>query len=508
LQATLIVPLAALGFSLHQQAQYQASAQVLLQQQDLSNSLNGVATSNNTPADRAAQTQANLARVPNVAQRAIEASGVPMTASALLASSSVATATNSDLLTFDVTNHSPALAARLATAYARAYVGYRLESDTAPIKAALAEVEQQIATVPKSGALLANLEAKATQLRTIAALKTANATLVRAAGTAQQTAPKTTRNVMLGLILGLFLGIGLAFLREALDTRVRSAEAIGEQLQLPLLARLPQPSKKLRAENRLVMLADPSSVHAESVRMLRTNVEFASLGKKAKVIMVTSATEQEGKSTTISNLGIALARSGKHVVLVDLDLRRPFVDKFFDLGDRPGITQVAIGAVSLDEAITRIPIVGRDSHARPATTRNGNGNGFASQSVGTLDVLLAGPIPPDPGEFVGTARLASLLEHVAANADVVLVDAPPLLHVGDGLVLSSRVDAVIVITRMDVMRRPMLTELKRLLDAMPANKLGFVVTGAESEESYGGYGYGGRYYVRPYERQQKLETSA
>jgi Mrp family chromosome partitioning ATPase len=104
---------------------------------------------------------------------------------------------------------------------------------------------------------------------------------------------------------------------------------------------------------------------------------------------------------------------------------------------------------------------------------------------------------------VGTDRLTEILEHLRGHSDIVLIDAPPLFHVGDGLVLSSKVDAVMVVTRMDVLRRPMLVELKRLLDTMPAHKLGFIVAGAETEEGYG-YGYGGYHYYRPSPARQKV----
>jgi succinoglycan biosynthesis transport protein ExoP len=492
----LILTLLALAYSLNQQAQYQGSAQVLLSQQDLSSQLTGTQNySNNDPADRQAQTQANLARVPEVAQRAIAATHVAMTAKGFLASSAVTAGTNADILTLDVTNPDPALASRLATAYAHAYVAYRLAQDTAPIMAALNEVQAQIATLPTHGALYTKLEDTATQLRTLAVLKSANASVVQQSQTASQTAPRTKRNVILGILLGLILGGGLAFLRETLDTRIRSAEAIRAKLDLPLLARLPEPPKKLPNRGHLIMLAEPGGAQSEAFRMLRTNVEFASLGKEAKVIMVTSATEQEGKSTTIANLAVAMARSGQHVVLVDLDLRRPYIDRFFDLGNRPGLTQVALGVAQLGEAIVRIPIGGNDSLA--SINGNGNGTRVRRAATGALDVLPSGPIPPDPGEFVGTDRLTEILEHLRAHADVVLVDAPPLLHVGDGLTLSSKVDAVLVVTRMEVMRRAMLAELSRLLDTMPAHKLGFIVTGAEAEEG-SEYGYGGYYYQREY----------
>jgi polysaccharide biosynthesis transport protein len=513
LLAAVLVPAAAFVFSIRQQAQYQGSAQVLLSQQDLSSQLTGTQVYNNAPADRQAQTQASLARVPAVAAGATRAAHVPMSAKDFLAQSTVTPGTNSDLLTFDFTDPDPGRAQQLATAYAHSYVRYRLATDTAAINSALKEVETQIGQISSKGALYNMLQDKATQLRTLAALKTANASVVRDSEPAIQTAPRTKRNVVLGVLLGLFLGVGLAFLREALDTRVRSAEAIGEQLALPLLARLPEPDKKLRAANRLAMLADPSSLQSEAFRMLRTNVEFASLDKKAKVVMVTSATEQEGKSTTIANLAVALARSGKHVVLVDLDLRRPFIDKFFDLGGQPGLTQVAIGVAGLGQAVSRIALDSYESLLVPhangngSTNRNGNGNKEAISAAGCLDVIPSGPVPPDPGEFVGTKRLTEILAHLGEHADIVLIDAPPLLHVGDGLVLSSKVDAVLVVTRMDVMRRPMLTELKRLLDTMPAHKLGFVVTGAEAEESYGGYGYGPQAYAYTH-RETKVESKA
>jgi polysaccharide biosynthesis transport protein len=501
LQAIVLVPLAAVAFSLHEQARYEASAAVLLSQQDLAGQLTGTSIYSASTPDREAQTQAALARVPAVARSAIAATHAQVTPDAFLGSSSVTPSATSDILTFSYAAQDPRIAQLLATAYARAYVRYRLANDTAAVVTALNEIESEIAKLGTHGALFTSLEEKATQLRTLVALKTANASVIRTADGVVQTAPKTRRNALLGIILGLFLGLGLAFLREALDTRVRSAEGIGEHLHLPLLARLPAPSKKLRTETRLAMLEEPTGAQAEAYRVLRTNFEFASLGKEARVVMVTSAVEQEGKSTTIANLAVALARGGRHVVLVDLDLRRPAIDSFFGLADHPGLTQVAIGSVPLGKAIVRVPVTGDDAMLLPST--RGGENGDRRPQIGCLDVLPSGPLPPDPGEFVGTDRLTEILEHLRGHSDIVLIDAPPLFHVGDGLVLSSKVDAVMVVTRMDVLRRPMLVELKRLLDTMPAHKLGFIVAGAETEEGYG-YGYGGYHYYRPSPARQKV----
>jgi polysaccharide biosynthesis transport protein len=335
------------------------------------------------------------------------------------------------------------------------------------------------------------------------------------------------RNAILGIVLGIVLGLGLAFLWEALDTRVRTAEEIGEKLGgLPLLARVPSPSKKVRTERRLVMLDEPTGTEAETFRMLRTNLDFVSLDRDARTIMVTSAVEQEGKSTTIANLAIAMARAGQRVVLVDLDLRRPYIDKFFHV-DGPGVTQVALGHVPLEQALAtvaiadpgpaetslgenargvRVKVVGANGNGNGNGHGNGNGNGHAKVVRGVLQVLPSGPIPPDPGEFVGTNALSEILAELRDRFDIVLIDAPPVLRVGDAMTLSTKVDGVIVVARMKVVRRQMLTELARQLHAMPTPVLGFVATAAGEEQGYGyGYGYGYGHYAKPYVQSEPAE---
>jgi Mrp family chromosome partitioning ATPase len=405
---------------------------------------------------------------------------------------------NANLLDISVVDANPRLASRLATAYAHQFSRYRRQLDSAPYRKALNDVEVRLQDLVDHGqrgsGLYAKLVESAQELRTREALQTANAYPVKLAASAVQVQPKPVRNGILGFALGLVLGIGLAFLWEALDTRVRSAEEIGERLKLPLLGRLPAPPKRLRATNSLGMVADPNGVHAEAFRMLRTNVDFANLERGARTILITSAVEAEGKSTTAANLAVAFARSGKRVVLVDLDLRRPFVDKFFPVDGVPGITQVALGLADLDQALAPVAIAGPSKNARANGNGNGNGNGHAKIEH-TLQVVRSGPVPPDPGEFVATQKLAEILAELRDRADVVIVDAPPLLHLGDSITLSAKVDALLLVTRLNVVRRPMLHELHRVLETCPAAKLGFVLTGAHLEEGYGGYGgYGYHQY--------------
>ena len=237
------------------------------------------------------------------------------------------------------------------------------------------------------------------------------------------------------------------------------------------------------------MLAAPAGIHAEAFRMLRTNLEFANLGRGARTIMVTSAVEREGKSATAANLAVAFARAGKRAVLVDLDLRRPFLAPLFGLvPDRFGITDVALGHIELADATWSVGV----TNGRAIRTHT-NGHGPVE---GVLHFLPAGSAPPDAGEFVGTKVLADILDQLAERADVVIIDAPPLLHVGDAMILSARVDALFLVTRLNVVRRPMLAEVRRVLSTSPAARLGFVLTGSGSEETYGYGGYSG-YYERP-----------
>jgi len=300
------------------------------------------------------------------------------------------------------------------------------------------------------------------------------------------------------------LGVALAFLKEALDTKVRSAEEIEERLGLPLLARVPEPPRRLRKHDKPVMLAEPHSSQAEIFRLLRTNLEFVRLTHSPRTILVTSALEREGKSTTSANLAITLARAGERVALVDLDLRRPSLARFFDLIGRLGLTQVALRQAKLADVL---------DYPLAFTTRNGTGDGAGASENGNrsrigegeLAVIGTGPIPPNPGEFVGTAAIARILDELRTQFDTVLIDTPPALQVGDAMSLSTRVDAILVVCRMNFIKRPMLTELRRALDASPAEKLGFVLAGAESEDGYG-YRAGAYYYAHADVRQTEGVT--
>jgi succinoglycan biosynthesis transport protein ExoP len=498
LTAIMLVPTAALILSMLQPAKYTASADVLLSRQNLGNSLNNIVDPSVTiDPQRLVDTQVNVAQAPEVANAVLAAADLPdRTAGQFLSSSSVSAKTGADVLMFRVTDRNAAVATQLATLYAVEYVTFTNRLSTRAIRTARREVAAKMAQLQAegdtNGAYYDDLASKEQQLATMEALQTGNAVLLKPATGASQIQPRPLRNAMLGLVLGIVLGVGLAFLADHLDTRVRSAGQVAQRLDLPLLARLPEPPRELRREDRLVMAEWPTSPQAEPFRVLATNLDFVTHETQPKTIMVTSAREGEGKSTTAANLAIALARAGRRVALVDLDLRRPFIHEFFKIEREPGLTNLVLAQPTLEAVLVPVHLPG-SSRLHPGRSEH-----TPWSRPGELEVLSTGPIPPNPGEFVRSRGVGRALEQLREAFDFVIVDAAPLLGVGDSLALIPRMDALIVVARLELLRRPVLDELHRVLDGSPAKPLGIVITAAEREGGDGyGYGYGYDYAGAP-----------
>jgi polysaccharide biosynthesis transport protein len=483
----LLMPAVAFAASLRQDKLYEASTDVLLMRQNLANTLTQTPEST-YDFGRVIQTQADVAESPEIAQSVARATRIPGRTEQVIHSRTTVTGQpNKDLITFDVRDPEPDVAVRLANAYASAYIAYRRDLETQAVTAARREVQAQIRAPHARGEtdsrLFATLVEKSEQLRTLESLQAANAFVSSPSRSAAQVQPRTVRNIVLAVLIGLLIGIALAFLVEALETRLRHADDVADLLGVPLLGRLPAPPKGLRGGGSLVMNREPTGHRAETFRILRVNIDLATIDRDAKTIMVTSALEQEGKSTTTANLALAWALSGRRVVVVDLDLRRPSQSRMFGLDAATGVTSVALGAVSLEGALVPIelPQVG-----------NGAANGLDQQ--GSLHVLPAGSPPPNVGEFVGGSRLSRILADVRDRADLVIVDSPPMLSVSDALTLSHRVDVIVAMVNLGIAKRGPVREFSRLLATAAAPTLGFVVSGAESDLSFaygdGYYGYG------------------
>jgi Mrp family chromosome partitioning ATPase len=235
------------------------------------------------------------------------------------------------------------------------------------------------------------------------------------------------------------------------------------------------------------MLADPTGREAGQFRALRWSLDLANADHGARTILVTSAVDGEGKSTTVANLAVALARAGRRVVLIDADLHRPSLHRLFDLERQPGLTDVELGETWLTGALRSIPVTEDSAEEHDLSRR--------MERSGSLEVLPAGSALDDPDGLGFDRAMGRIIQRVRGRGDVVLVDASPLLR-SNAIALSTHVDAVIVVVRLKGLRASALEEMGWMLETTPVPKLGFIATGAEKSEGYG-YGYGQQPKVVP-----------
>ncbi len=507
LATVLLVAGAVYAASSRQDSRFSASAGVLLNTQ-YSTILSAVQELRPLQdPERFSRTQAYLAGTRDVAVRALRLAGYPrfepesdasLTPKQLLENSSVTADPDLDLLEFEVAAGDRDVAQKLATAYARAFTDFRQEIDTNALRLARLSTEARVRELRRSGdsktPLFESLIARAEQLRTLERLQKTNTLLAKPAAAAKQTQPNLLRNTLLGLTLGLILGVGLAFLREALETSLRSAEEIASILGIPMLARIPRPTRRLRRGGQLAMLTGVDGPDAEIYRILRINLEIANIDRGASTILVTSALEGEGKSTTIANLAVALAAAGRRIVLVDLDLRHSRLHQIFGLDGSEGVSQILLGTSSVDDVIQTVEVPG-------APPFDGDGYG-PGRRPGKLEIVTAGIAPANVGELVASSAIPGFFEELTERADLVLIDTPPLLPVGDAISLSAGADSLFLVTHLTMLKRPTVRELRRVLNNCPTTKLGFALTGAESEE----LAYGGAYGNTNYGPALKIEA--
>jgi succinoglycan biosynthesis transport protein ExoP len=480
---------------------YRASARILVDRTSPVTAITNVGDPSLGDPIRFLTTQANIASSPELAARvAADLPGV--TTRQVLDEIDVTPSSDSDLLYVSAEDRSPALAVRLANTFASEFTRFTKERATARIDDALVSLQGRLKSLAAHGRAdtpeYQELAQQQSQLSILGKLLAGNTSVLRPSADAGKVRPRPKRDAMLAALFGAVLGLALAFLAEALDRHVRSEHELEEAFGLPLLARIPKPARKLRKADELVMLKEPGSVQAETFRKLRTSLEFVNPEVAARTIMVTSAVAQEGKSTTLANFGVALARGNRRVVLVDLDLRAPFLSRLFHVTGRPGITDVAVERATLAQAIRPIalsPLRATDASVNGGPPGSTPSNGRAPVE-GLLHLLPAGTIPPSADEMLQDPRVVSVLDELAARFEFVLIDAPPLLAFGDAMILSAKVDAMFAVARLGKVQRPILHEFSRQLQSCQANLLGYVVTGVEHSDSYKymyeGYAYDAR----------------
>ncbi|EXF25347.1 chromosome partitioning protein [Nesterenkonia sp. AN1] len=283
--------------------------------------------------------------------------------------------------------------------------------------------------------------------------------------------PRVPLNLALGLLIGLSLGVGIAVLRDVLDTRIRGEHDISATTETPVLGGIAYDSEAQKRP--LVVQVDPKSPRAESFRTLRTNLQFLEVGESRRSFVITSSIQGEGKSTTVANIAITMQEAGQRILVIDADLRRPRIADYFGLEGAVGLTNVLIGKADLDDVV---------------------------QYWGPHDlaVLPAGDIPPNPSELLGSPSMDALLRFVEDQFDVVLIDAPPLLPVTDAAVLATRATGAIIVVVAGKTHRQQLKGAVTSLENVGAKLFGVIPTMLPTKGP-DAYGYGRYGYAYTYE---------
>lgn len=497
---------AALGLSLRQEPLYRAEAELLIRQSDSAAIVGDTPVVNANDAARRLNNEVRLFESGAIREAVADVYDGPLDPDDV--SASVASDT-SDVVNASVSATDPDDAADLVNLYAETFIEVRrqqrtnellavgeeiqakideLDASISEVRQPLSDLEAQLAADPDNGALADRVDDLAAQLAGQLGPLESNrafyesqiedielsADITRSSGAQILTvaeapdgpvSPNPLRDAVLALVLGLVLGVGVAFLVDTLDERIRGVADL-EQVTggIPTLALIPEVEKG-HTDSFVAVRDDARSPQAEAFRSLRTAVKFAGLERQMKVIQVTSAAQGEGKTTAVANLAMALAHGGDRVAIVCCDLRRPRVQDRFGVDLTPGLTDVLVGDATLAEALRRYEA--------------------------NVLILPAGSPPPNPSELLSSSKAAAVVKALAEEFDIVIVDSTPVLPVTDALVVSRMVDATLVVADSRSTSRKAVRRTLQMLAQVNAPVIGVVLNGLPADGGYGyGYGYG------------------
>ncbi len=485
----------------HRQATiYQASAQLLLQPTETQQIIDGGSFSFSTPS------------VPDEVQR-LEGNGVAKVVKKMLGYApgiSGSELGQTDVMLVTANASTGQLAAKIANTYAQAYLSYAqssavsnlmasdkiIESQLTQVNQKVSNLQSQLTAASKSGnsaqetsiqSQLSSVQSEqnllnqqanqitmAMQLSSVAAQLIATAT-----PPSTPTQPDLKRNLLAGFVAGLILGIAFVIAREYFDDTLRSEEELHLSLSRSektaktlVLGSIPFGDEMIPGSSyqRVTSIEDPTSPQAEAYRELRTSLQFLQVREPIEIVLASSPSGGEGKSTTLANLAVMLARTGKSVVMLSLDLRRPRLHEYFQVSNSVGFTSVLVGEVSLDEALVEVG------------------------GIGGLSLLSAGPLPPNPAELLSSPSAEEIIMELKDRFDVVLIDSPPILRVTDAAVISTMADTSLLVVRAGLTTR---RDMVKALDAFAkigSSVAGIIINALPTEMTYKD-----RYYYSPAE---------
>lgn len=421
----------------------------------------------------------------------------------------------SNVVTVTAVSPSAEVAAAAANASAQAFIDWGRDNARQQVAQAISVVRARLESMADSSGPQSeeytSLQTSLLQLELLQASVTGSFTVITPASPPSQPfSPDKTRGIVVAIVAGLALGLGLAFLLEQFDTRVRSEERVVEALGLAIVGHIPPMTRRDRDKGPMRTTVDPSGAAAEAYRVLRSNLDYAAVGDDVHVLLISSTVQGEGKSLIACNLAASQALAGKHVTLLDADLRRPRVHQYLGLRNTRGVSSVISRRDELSEALISVSLepsptlngsltvpatddAQRVTHVRatapplasagphPVTLpswTDGNGDDES------LRVLPSGPLPPNPGEMVASRRFGELIRELAEDCDLVIVDAPAMLPVGDTAALAPWVDALLYVADPTKLKRPELERARHQLSQLPCRKLGVVFIAANHRHGY------------------------
>ena len=443
---------ASIALSKAQQNEYTASASILFRDPGIDQQLFGYSAFSPSN-DQASQAATNIALVslPTVESRTSAA--LHMSSAAVRSAIGVSGVGQANIAQINATTPDPTLAARIATTYAQQYVLFSQEAARAQIFRAQQLVQKQLEALPpaeRDGRVGHGLQTRANQLTELSALQTGNAEVVQpAAVPTSPSAPHTKRNAVIGGFIGLLLGLGLAFLAERFDRRIRDCSELEEVYGVGVLGAVPF--------SRAIAMRGPAwraDATGEAFGILRARLRYFNVDHDVRSLLITSALPHEGKTTIAVNLAIAEAVAGSaSTVLVEADLRHPKLARRLGLAAGPGLTEILTRNAKLNAALRHVYVGG-------AGGSNGATAGFS--------VITAGAMTPNPIEPLESRAMLDLLTALSERFDLVILDTSPPSVVPDAIPLMRLVTGVVIVARKNVITRDAARQLRDQLTKLRA----------------------------------------
>jgi receptor protein-tyrosine kinase len=475
----LVVGVSAGAFSLIQRKQYTASASLLFENPGFDQMLFGTSVlSQTSSATNPSATSIDLLSLPIIAARTSAALHGEVTPGQVKSEVSVSAAGQSNVANIAVTDPSPSRAAAIANTYAQQFILNRQEADRASIVGAQRQIQRELSELKpaqRNGSVGQSLINRGNELRTLGSLQTGDAELVQPSGIPDSpSSPRTKRNIAIGIVLGLLLGVGLAFLLERLDRRLRDPSALEDAYAAPVLGVIPESAAYRSSPRDSLPAAD-----SEAFALLRARLRYFNVDRDVRSLLITSASAGEGKTTVALHLALAEAAAARmSVILIEADLRRPSIVPRLGLNRGPGLAEFLSRNVTLDEAMQHFSV--------PSAS-----NGSAPKAH--LTVITAGATPPNPAELIESRAMTELLVTLSERFDHVIIDSPPTAIVSDAIPLVGQVSGVVIVSRVSKTTRDSARHLREQLAKLHAPTLG-VVANAVPDRGRGYYGYGAYEY--------------